>query len=72
MDIKEWFLDQKIELWKSAKKKDIFLRGYSIVFVQKSNFFSCVFFEESKDHKKCQKRHFPKGLVNVFFIFLKF
>ena len=43
VDGKKGFFDQKIELLKSAKN-DIFLRAWSGVFVQKSDFFSFGFF----------------------------
>ena len=56
LDKKDWFLDQKIKVLKSAKH-EIFLRGWSMVFVQKPNFFHLRFFGVIKSEK------------NVFFLY---
>lgn len=50
LDIKNVFLNRKLKL--QVQKIDIFLRGFSMVFVQKSKLLSCVFLEKSQNEKK--------------------
>lgn len=49
LDIKNVFLNRKLKL--QVQKVDIFLRGFSMVFVQKSKLLSCVFFGEINSNK---------------------
>ena len=52
LDRKKYFLDLKSKLLKKLKAIDILQRGESMIFVQKSTFFSYLFLEQKKPERK--------------------
>ena len=65
-----FFFNRKLKL--QVQKIDIFLRGFSMVFVQKSKLLSCVFFGEINSNKnrflifQNEKKNFLDQKIDFF------